>query len=119
VSSTTSAPRRAQPLGALRAVGEQVEQLVLREAVGKRTEPDLEPGVGGMPRGDLQAVRVAASDAHRGAVQVVADDAHLAPHDLRVERLAGTGPDVQEAGVVGNALGSHATCLVVVVYLRY
>ena len=57
--------------------------------------------------GDLQTVRVAASDAHRRTVQVVVDDAHLASHDLRVEGLARARAGAEKAGVEGDALGSH------------
>src|SRR4029077_17601786 len=87
---------------------EYVEQLALREAVRERAEPDLESRRGGVRGGDLQSVRVAAGDAHRVAVQVVADNTHLATHDLRVEGLVGARPGAQEAGVVGDAFAPHA-----------
>src|SRR2546426_4388638 len=79
----------------------------LRESVGERAKPDLEAGVGGVRGRKLQSVSVAAGDANRIAVQVVADDAHLAPHDLRVERLACAHAGAEKAGVVGNAFAEH------------
>src|SRR5206468_6898487 len=62
---------------------------------------------GGVAGGDLEARRVAADDADGGAVQVVADDPHLARDDRRVERLAATHAAVDEAGVVGDASAAH------------
>jgi hypothetical protein len=91
----------------LGTTGDQVEQVALRDAVGERAQPDLEPGVGSMSGGDLQSVRVSAGNAYRVAVQVVADDAHLAPHDLRVERLACTRAGAEKAGVIGDAFAPH------------
>jgi hypothetical protein len=41
--------------------------------------------------GKLQPVRVAAGDADRVAVQVLADDQQLAPDDLGFERFVGAG----------------------------
>jgi hypothetical protein len=63
-----------------------------------------------MPGGDLQPVRVTAGDPHRVAVQVPADDGQLAPDDLGVEHLAGTGrgAGTEEPGVVGDPLAPHA-----------
>src|SRR4030095_11550245 len=97
----------ADSFGAFGAVGEQVEQLILREVVSEGAEPRFEPGVGGAGGGDLQASGVAAGDAHRGATQVIVDDTHLAPHDVSVERLARAGAGVEEAGVEVDALASH------------
>lgn len=57
--------------------------------------------------GDLQPVEIAAGDPHRGAVQVLADDLHLALDDLAVEGIVGDHPGVDEASVVGDAVGSH------------
>ena len=108
-SRTHHHPSPAPPnsLGPLRAVGEEREQLLLRETVGEGAEPDLEPRVGRVPRGDLESVGVAAGDADGGTVQVVADDLHLAAHDVRIEGLAGARALVQEAGVEVDALGLH------------
>src|SRR2546423_7602331 len=93
-------------LGAFGAVGEQIEERVLRESVGEGTEPHLESGVGSVFRGDLQAAGVSARDAHRGAVQVVADHPHLLPNDFGVERLARSRAGAQKAGVEVDALAS-------------
>jgi hypothetical protein len=56
-------------------------------------------------------VAVAAGDAHRGAVQVVVDDAHLALHPIRDERIVGADAGVDEAGVVGDAVAAHTPYL--------
>jgi hypothetical protein len=103
----------AQPLGALGAVAEQGQQLVLCESVGERTEPDLETGVRRVHRGDLQAIGIASGDADGSAVKVVADDLHLAPHDVRVEWFVGAGADAEEAGVVVDAFDSHGAAPVI------
>ena len=63
-----------------------------------------------MARGELEPVQVAAEQAHRGAVQVVADDLQLAPDDLVVERPAGDAVET-ESGVVTDALGSQESFL--------
>ena len=49
-----------------------------------------------MGGGDLQPIWVAAGDAHRVAVQVVADDAHLALHNVRVEGFVVLTPRVEK-----------------------
>ena len=96
-----------QSLGALRAVGEKIEQLVLGESVGEGTEPDLETGVGGVFRRDRQPVRVAAGDAHRRTVQVVADDLHLAADDFWIEGLTRARALAEEADVEVMPRSSH------------
>ena len=44
-------------------------------------------------------------------MQVVADDAHLALHDLRVEWFASAHPVGDKASIVSDALASHESCL--------
>ena len=64
--------------------------------------------MGGVLGGDLEPLRFAAGDADGRAVQVVADDAHLAPNDFGIERLASRGAGADEAGVEVDALAAHA-----------
>lgn len=64
----------AEPLGAVGAVGQEVEQLVGSQVAGEGGEPDLQAGLCGERRRGLEPVWVAAGDAHGVAVQVVADD---------------------------------------------
>ncbi len=98
----------ADSLGALRAVGEQVEHFLWAELVGERREPDLQAQIGGVARGEFELVQVIAEQAHRSAVQVVTDDLQLAPDDLVVERSAGDAIET-ESGVVTDALGSQGS----------
>src|SRR5262249_18208011 len=98
----------AEPLRAFSAVGEEIEQLVSGQVTGERGEPDLQAGGGGVYGGDLKSAHIAAGDARCVAMQVVADDAHLALHNLRVEGfvVAHAGV-VDKAGVVGDSFASH------------
>ena len=80
----------ANPLGALGAVGEQRQHLLGGQLKRVRREPDLQAQVGG--DGSRRSSSRSGSlpiQAHRGAVQVVADDLQLALDDLVVERARG------------------------------
>jgi hypothetical protein len=100
-------PPPPEPLRAGSAVRKKVEQLVHREIAGERREPDLETGGRRIAGRDPESLPIAAGEAHGRAVEIVVDDAHLALHHARVEGFAGAHSGVQEAGVVGDALGSH------------
>jgi hypothetical protein len=50
---------------------------------------------------------VAAGDADRVAVQVLADHPHLTLDNVREERFMGRGPARGETGVVVDAEGAH------------
>ena len=100
----------ADPLGPIRAVGEQFEHLLGVELVGERREPDLQAQIGGVARGEFELVQVIAEQAHRGAVQVVADDLQLAQDDLVIEWPTGDAIET-ESGVVTDALGSQGSFL--------
>jgi hypothetical protein len=91
-----------------RAIGEQGKHLIGHQVRGKWREPDFEARVGGQTGGELEAFRVATGNSHRGAMQVVADDPHLPPDDVWVERLAGAYAGMQEASVIADALASLA-----------
>src|SRR5262249_55031270 len=96
------------PLGAFSAVCEKIEQLVSGQLTCERAEPDLQVSGGGVYGGDLQPVHIAAGDAHCVAMQVVADDAHLALHNLRIEGFVGGHPGaVDKAGVIVDSFASH------------
>src|SRR6266550_4206421 len=64
-----------------------------------------------MGGGDFQSIRMTTGNAHCGAMQVVADDAHLALHDLRVEGFVGALSAADKASIVGDAFASHESCL--------
>ena len=96
-----------QSLGALGAIGEQVEQLDLCEAVGERTEPDVEASGRGVRRGDLQA---------SGSPPVIRTAVQCRSSRITcISRRTTSGskgsrvlvPVVEEAGVEVDALGSH------------
>src|SRR5262249_24185919 len=99
----------ADPLRPRGAVGDQREHRVGRQLERVRREPDLQAEVGGVGRGQLQPCRITAGDADGVAVQVVADDAQLALHDVRIESLARDRSITDEAGVVRDALGAHVS----------
>jgi len=75
-----------ESLGTLGAVGEQRQHVVGGQAERVGREPDLQTELGGQGRGQLQPAGVAAHDADRVAVQVVADDAQLTPGGLGIEK---------------------------------
>src|SRR6516165_2171215 len=99
----------ADPLRPLGAVGEQREHRVGRQLERVRREPDLQAEVGGGGRRQLQPRRITAGDADGVAVQVVADDAQLALHDVRIESLTRDRSITDEAGVIRDALGAHGS----------
>jgi hypothetical protein len=98
--------RPAHPLGARGAVAQQVEHLGLGHVTDERRVPHLQAELGGDRRRDVEPVRIAAEDADRVAVQVVADDRQLPPNNGRGERLA-RDPTMDEPGVVADAFSSH------------
>src|SRR5262249_1607189 len=99
----------ADPLRPLGAVGEQREQRVGRQLERVRREPDLQAEVGGAGRRQLQPRRITAGDADGVAGQVVADDAQLVLHDVRIESLTRERSLTDEAGVVRDALAAHVS----------
>src|SRR5262249_31378303 len=99
----------AQSLSALGAVGQEGQQSFLGQAVGERTEPDLKPDVRCVRGRDLEAVGGASRDADGRAVEVVANDLHVAADHIRLERFVGAGAGVEETRVVVDALGSHGS----------
>src|SRR5262249_8444857 len=89
-------------------VHEQRENLLARQIQRIRREPDLQTQRRGRTTGELQAQRVTADQLDRVAAKVVADDGQLPPDQLGVEPLPRIGAVPDEAGVVGDALRSHA-----------
>src|SRR6185295_16444147 len=61
-----------------------------------------------MMGGDLQSLSIASRHSYGVAAQVIPDDAHLAPHDVRIEGLARARPAAQKAGIEGDAPPSEA-----------
>lgn len=97
-----------QSFGSLRTVGEVRKHLFVGHLAGERREPDLQPDCRGVPRGGLDPVQVAARDADRGAVQVLGDDLHVPRDGIGVEERPGGIAVGKRAGVVVDALASHA-----------
>ncbi|MEV0647903.1 hypothetical protein AB0I28_21810 [Phytomonospora sp. NPDC050363] len=98
---------RAEPFGADGAVGEQLGRLGVRDVDGKRREPDLQPGLGGVFGGGTEPLGVATGDPHGVAVQFSGDDAHVARGDVGGEVRAAGEPG-KETGVVVDSSCSHA-----------
>lgn len=69
------------------ALLEETQHRLGRLVAGERREPDLQPGLGRVPPGDGQPLRIVAGDAYGLAVETVGDDAHLPPYGLVVEPL--------------------------------
>ncbi|MDF2256616.1 hypothetical protein [Streptantibioticus ferralitis] len=96
-----------QRIGAVGAVREVGQHLLLGHLARERRVPPLQSGGGRQLGCRAESFGIAAGDADGGAVQVVGDDPHLARHLVRFEGATGAVAVREGSGVVLHAPAAH------------